>query len=135
MNSADGLLSQDVLKPEFQKNCNVPVNDKNSKIIKRDKKRQEVEAEGENFADLPTTNLTDYLQLDLYLSRIRYLLDNNIGRYVSRERICTIIDKLFADVKFKHSTKKRNRNRSNPKLTAKIKRDNKKMKNLKKKKK
>lgn len=38
MSSADALLSQCVLKPGFQKNYKVPVNDKSSKIIKRDKK-------------------------------------------------------------------------------------------------
>lgn len=38
MSAADSLLSQCVLKPGFHKNYKVPVNDKSSKIIKRDKK-------------------------------------------------------------------------------------------------
>lgn len=38
MDAADALLSQSVLKPGFQKNYKVPVNDKSSRIIKRDKK-------------------------------------------------------------------------------------------------
>lgn len=38
MDGADALLSQSVLKPGFQKNYKVPVNDKNGKIEKRIKK-------------------------------------------------------------------------------------------------
>lgn len=37
-NNMDALLSQSVLKPGFQKNYKVPVNDKSSKILKRIKK-------------------------------------------------------------------------------------------------
>ncbi|XP_025406572.1 deoxynucleotidyltransferase terminal-interacting protein 2-like isoform X2 [Sipha flava] len=163
MSSADALLSQCVLKPGFQKNYKVPVNDKSSKIIKRDKKRQEAKTKGKNWFDLPATKLTDSVRHDLDLIRMRSALDTKrfykkneteaypkyfqigtvvdspyegkTGRLINKERKRTMVDELLADVKFKHSTKKRNRNRSNPKLTAKIKRDNKKMKNLKKKKK
>lgn len=38
MDAAEALLSQSVLKPGFQKNYKVPVNDKSTKILKRDKK-------------------------------------------------------------------------------------------------
>lgn len=38
MDAVDALLSQSVLKPGFQKNYKVPVNEKSSKIIKRNKK-------------------------------------------------------------------------------------------------
>lgn len=38
MDGVDALLSQSILKPGFQKNYKVPVNDKNSKVAKRIKK-------------------------------------------------------------------------------------------------
>lgn len=38
MDAANALLDQCVLKPGFQKNYKVPVNDKSSRVIKRDKK-------------------------------------------------------------------------------------------------
>lgn len=38
MEGVDALLSQSILKPGFQKNYKVPVNDKNSKVAKRIKK-------------------------------------------------------------------------------------------------
>lgn len=38
MDAADALLNQCILKPGFQKNYKVPVNDKSSRVIKRDKK-------------------------------------------------------------------------------------------------
>lgn len=38
MDAVDALLSQSVLKPGFQKNYKVPVNEKSSKVIKRNKK-------------------------------------------------------------------------------------------------
>jgi len=38
MDAADALLGQSVLKPGFQKNYKVPVNEKSKKIIKRNKK-------------------------------------------------------------------------------------------------
>lgn len=38
MDAADALLSQSVLKPGFQKNYKVPVNDNSSRAIKRNKK-------------------------------------------------------------------------------------------------
>jgi len=38
MDAVDALLSQSVLKPGFQKNYKVPVNEKSLKIIKRNKK-------------------------------------------------------------------------------------------------
>lgn len=38
MSAADALLSQSVLQPGFQKNYKVPVNERSSRIIKRDKK-------------------------------------------------------------------------------------------------
>jgi hypothetical protein len=48
-----------------------------------------------------------------------------------------MVDELLADVEFKQSAKKRYKNilMSNPKLAAKIKRENRKMKKLKKKRK
>ncbi|XP_025418682.1 rRNA-processing protein fcf2-like, partial [Sipha flava] len=127
--------------------------------------RQEAKTKGKNWFDLPATKLTDSVRHDLDLIRMRSALDTKrfykkneteaypkyfqigtvvdspyegkTGRLINKERKRTMVDELLADVEFKQSAKKRYKNilMSNPKLAAKIKRENRKMKKLKKKRK
>lgn len=59
------------------------------------------------------------------------------GRLTNKERKRTMVDELLADAEFKQTTKKRYKNilMSNPKLAFKIRKENRKMNKLKKKRK
>uniref|UniRef100_A0A2S2P4A3 Deoxynucleotidyltransferase terminal-interacting protein 2 n=1 Tax=Schizaphis graminum TaxID=13262 RepID=A0A2S2P4A3_SCHGA len=165
MDAVDALLSQSVLKPGFQKNYKVPVNEKSSKIIKRNKKKEEAKTKGKNWFNLPATKLTDNVRHDLDLIRMRSALDtkrfykkneteaypkyfqigtvvdspfeSKSGRLTNKERKRTMVDELLADAEFKQTTKKRYKNilMANPKMASKIRKENRKMNKLKKKRK
>jgi len=161
----DELLSQSVLKPGFRKNYKVPVNDKSTKILKRIKKEKEAKTKGKDWYNLPATKITDSVRHDLDLIRMRSALDtkrfykkneteaypkyfqigtvvdspfeSKCGRLTNKERKSTMVDELLADAEFKQTTKKRYKNilMANPKMAAKIRKENRKMKKLKKKRK
>lgn len=61
--------------------------------------------------------------------------DSKSGRLTNKERKSTMVDELLADAEFKQTTKKRYKNilMANPKMAAKIRKENRKMKKLKKK--
>lgn len=63
--------------------------------------------------------------------------ESKSGRLTNKERKQTMVDELLADAEFKQTTKKRYKNilMANPKMAAKIRKENRKMKKLKKKKK
>ncbi|XP_050437158.1 deoxynucleotidyltransferase terminal-interacting protein 2 [Adelges cooleyi] len=165
MDSADALLSQCVLKPGFQKGYKVPVNNKSKTVVKRDKKRQEAKTKGPNWFNLPATKITDSVRHDLDLIRMRSALDTKrfykkneteaypkyfqigtvidspfeckSGRLTNKQRKKTMVDELLADAEFKQTTKKRYKGilMANPKLALKVRKENRKMKKLKKKRK
>lgn len=77
----------------------------------------------------------------MYIFQIGTVVDSpfecKTGRLTNKERKHTMVDELLADAEFKQTTKKRYKNilMANPKLASKIKRENRKMKKLKKKRK
>jgi len=64
-------------------------------------------------------------------------LEYKSGRLTNKERKRTMVDELLADAEFKQTTKKRYKNilMANPKLASKIRKENRKMNKLKKKRK
>lgn len=64
-------------------------------------------------------------------------LEYKSGRLTNKERKRTMVDELLADAEFKQTTKKRYKNilLANPKMASKIRKENRKMNKLKKKRK